>query len=71
MPKKADKKIDVEKGFKELEEITTWFEEGEGDLDEGLKKFERALSLAKDLKKRLKEAENTIQEIKKSFEEKD
>ncbi|MCR4278919.1 MAG: exodeoxyribonuclease VII small subunit [bacterium] len=68
-PKKTEKKIDVEKGFSELEEITSWFEEGGGDLDEGLKKFERAVTLANDLKNRLKEAENTIQDIKKSFED--
>jgi len=69
MPKKSEKKVDVEKGFKELEQIAAWFEEGGGDLDEGLKKFERALAISKDLKTRLKEAENRIQEIKKGFEE--
>ncbi len=68
MPKKAEKKIDVEKGFAELEEITAWFEDGEGDLDSGLKKFERAMTIASQLKTRLKEAENKIEEIKKSFE---
>lgn len=69
MPKKSEKKIDVEKAFEELDAITAWFEEGGGDLDEGLKKFERAMSLSDALKKRLKDAENTIQEIKRGFEE--
>jgi len=67
MPPK--KKGDVKKGFTELEEITAWFEEGGGDLDEGLQKFERAVTLAKELQNRLKEAENTIRDMKKSFEE--
>jgi len=66
-PKKDAKPVDVAKGFHELEEIAAWFEEGDGDLDQGLKKFERAMMVAETLKKRLDEAENTIQEIKKRF----
>jgi len=60
--KKQD--IDFGKGFSELEEITQWFERGEPDLDQGLEKFGRAMELAKQLRERLLEAENTIKEIK-------
>ncbi len=66
--KKEGRKIDVAKGFEELESIADWFEKGEGDLDEGLKKFERAMALADALKTRLDEAENVIREIKKRFD---
>jgi len=66
MPKKESKDIDVAKGFKELEDIATWFEQGDGDLDAGLAKFERAMAIADVLKKRLTEAENKIKDIKKS-----
>lgn len=66
MPKKESKDIDVAKGFKELEQISAWFEQGEGDLDQGLAKFERAMEVAEVLKKRLAEAENKIKDIKKS-----
>jgi len=62
--KKAE--IDFAKSFKELEEIAEWFEQGEPDLDEGLKKYERASELAKGLKEKLDEAENRIKEIKNS-----
>lgn len=68
MSKKEIKKIDVAQGFEELEAIAEWFEKGDGQLDEGLKKFERAMEIADVLKKRLDEAENTIKEIKEKYE---
>lgn len=66
-PKKDTKDIDVSKGFKELEDISAWFERGETDLDQGLQKFERAMEIADALKKRLATAENKVKEIKKKF----
>ncbi|MFA4954245.1 MAG: exodeoxyribonuclease VII small subunit [Patescibacteria group bacterium] len=69
MPKttsKDPKSVDTAKAFTELEEIAVWFERGEKDLDQGLQKFERAMTLAEALKKRLTEAENKIREIKKA-----
>lgn len=67
MAKTTERKIDVAKGFEELEAIASWFESGDGDLDEGLQKFERAMVIADGLKKRLDAAANTITEIKKRF----
>lgn len=62
------KDIDFSKGFGELEEITRWFDSQETlDLDAGLKKFERGLELASELKKKLTEVENNIEEIKQKF----
>jgi len=66
--KKEAKEIDMGKGFEELENIATWFESGETDLDQGLQKFERALEIASTLKKKLSAAENKIKEIKKKYE---
>ena len=66
--KKDTKEIDMGKGFEELENIATWFESGETDLDQGLQKFERALEIASTLKKKLSVAENKIKEIKKKYE---
>lgn len=63
MPKKKSDK-DFGSSFQELEEIARWFEQGEPDLEKGLEKFERAMNLAKELKARLLEAENTIKEIR-------
>lgn len=54
--------------FQELEEITRWFDSSEQlDLDAGLKKFERGLQLASELKKKLAEVENSVEEIKAKF----
>ena len=54
--------------FAELEEITRWFERGEVDLDEGLKKYERGLALAALCRDRLKEIENTVLTLKKQYD---
>lgn len=67
-PKKDTKDIDVARGFKELEDISAWFEKGEADLDQGLAKFERAMEIAGALRQRLAAAENKVKEIKKRFE---
>lgn len=64
MPPKKKTDMDFSKGFAELEEIAAWFEQGEPDLEEGMKKYERASELAKVLKARLDEAENKIKEIR-------
>ena len=66
MTKKKD--VDFSKGFEELEQITQWFDSQETlDLDAGLKKFERGLELATELKKKLAEVENRVEEIKSKF----
>ena len=66
MPKKE---INFTKAFEELEAITEWFERDGADLDEGLKKFERGLELAKLCKEKLSEVENKVESIKKKFVE--
>ena len=67
--KKSDDRTDLGKSFEELEGIIEWFESGEADLDEGIRKFERGLELAKACKLRLKEVENKVNEIKVKFGE--
>jgi exodeoxyribonuclease VII small subunit len=59
--------VDFGKAYKELEEIVEWFEREDVDLDEGLKKFERGLQLAKACKSRLKDVEIRVSEIKAKF----
>lgn len=60
--------MDFAKAFEELEAITRWFEQEGADLDEGLKRFERGLELARACKERLAEVEANVKEIKKKFE---
>jgi len=67
-PKK--KSTNFTTAFEELEQITAWFDSEESlDLDEGLKKFERGLLIADQLKKKLEEVQNTVQEIKLKFQD--
>lgn len=67
MPAKESKKANFAEAFKELEEIVRWFESSEVDLEEGLKKFERGLELAKKCRLRLAEVENKVTRIKEKF----
>lgn len=61
------KKPSFAANFAELEQIVEWFETADVDLDEGLKKFERGLELAKLCKTKLGEVENKVVELKKKF----
>ncbi len=61
------KKPTFSAAFAELEAITEWFETGEVDLDEGLKKFERGLELAQICKAKLADVENKVIELKQKF----
>jgi exodeoxyribonuclease VII small subunit len=66
----AKKKLHFGEAFAELEQITEWFDSEENlDLDKGLKQFERGLELAGELKKKLNEVENKVEEIKEKFAE--
>ncbi len=55
----------------ELETIVAWFENEQVDVDAALAKFERGALLAKELKGRLKEAENKVVKIQASFKAED
>jgi len=54
--------------LKKLSEITKWFDnQGEIDVEEGLKKVKEAVALIKISKERLKAVENEFEEIKKDI----
>ena len=65
------KSFNFTEGYKELEKIVAEFESREIDLEKDLPKFERGLTLAARLQKRLKEIENKVIEIDKRFAETD
>lgn len=58
---KEDKKFD--ESLKELEEIVGKLEQGDIPLEEALDKFQEGISLSRDLKKKLKNAEDTLAKI--------
>ena len=65
---KKKEEIHFGQAFDELEKIAAWFEKGEPDLEEGLKKFERGMEISKVLRERLKQAENVIKDIRAKHE---
>jgi len=67
MAKVKSETVDFGKAYKELEDIIEWFEREDVDLDEGLRKFERGLELAKACKTRLNDVENKVSQIKAKF----
>jgi exonuclease VII small subunit len=60
--KKMDK--DFGKAFAELDETAAWFERGEPDVEEGLKRFATAMETAAMLKGYLQDAQNRVNEIR-------
>lgn len=60
-------KVSFRDSYKELETIVAWFEQEEVDVDEGLNKFERGLALIEECRKRLKDVEVKVVDIKKKF----
>ena len=63
------KKQDLKKYLKEIEEITTWFDDqDEIDIEEALGKVEQAAKLIKASKDMLAKVENDFKEIKKIVE---
>lgn len=69
MTSKKNEKGNFGASFSELEKIVAKFENEEVDLEEGLKDFEQALTLARSLKERLSVVENKVVEIKKKFKD--
>lgn len=64
-PKKNDSSFAEQ--FAELEKITAWFEKGEVEIEEALKKFERGLELSESLQKYLAGVEQRVVEMKKKI----
>lgn len=63
----AEEKFNFTKAYQEVEEINSWFQEEDINLDEALEKFQRGMDLIKKCKERLKDAENKFEEIKKKY----
>ena len=63
------KKDEINAQLSQLQEIVQWFEEQkEIDVEKGLDKVKAGASLIKELKTKLKKAENEFKEIKDSLE---
>ncbi|MFY9487337.1 MAG: exodeoxyribonuclease VII small subunit [Solirubrobacterales bacterium] len=58
----------IKEKLSELDELVTWFEQDDIEIDQALAKFEEAEKLADDIGKELKTAKNKIEVIKKKFD---
>ncbi|OGL34514.1 exodeoxyribonuclease VII small subunit [Candidatus Saccharibacteria bacterium RIFCSPHIGHO2_12_FULL_42_8] len=58
----------IKEKLSELDELVTWFEQEDIEIDQALAKFEEAVKLADDIGKELKTAKNKIEVIKKKFD---
>lgn len=68
MSPKNQTKINFAKSYNDLQAIVEWFEKGEVDLEEGVKKFEIGLKLVGELKGYLSSVENKVKKIKEKFD---
>lgn len=59
----AKKELNFEESLKKLEEIVKKLESGEVPLDDAIKEFNEAMTLAKNCDKKLKNAEEAITKI--------
>jgi exonuclease VII small subunit len=63
-----DKKLQIKKKVKELDELVAYFEKSEDfDLEEGLVKYEKALELVKAIKTEMEKFELKIKEIEDKY----
>lgn len=67
MTTKESKKFNFAQAYADLQETVEWFEKGEVDLEEGIKKFEEGLKLVGELKKYLQTVENKVKQIKEKM----
>ena len=59
----------IEEKMNHLRELAAWFESEEFSLTHASEKFEESAKLAKEIEHDLSEMENTVNVLKKSFEE--
>lgn len=67
MTAKESKKFNFAQAYADLQKTVEWFEKGEVDLEEGIKKFEDGLKLVCELKKYLQTVENKVKQIKEKM----
>ena len=63
----SESKKTIAKKLEELEALLAWFESDEVTVELALEKYEKALTLAKELEEQLESAKNQVEVIKKKF----
>lgn len=52
----------------QLDQIITWFESDDVDIDQAEDKYQQALNIIRELSARIEKTENAITKLKQSFE---
>lgn len=68
--KRLPKRLRIEENFKTLQEIVKRFEDGKVDIESGVREYEKAAKIIKDIKKELTATGSRIEEIRRSYETK-
>ncbi len=61
-------KTDLNQLMAQLDEIVAWFNAGDVDIEQATKKFDEGVKLAEQIKQRLAETENKVNQIKLKLE---
>lgn len=68
MSEQSKKTVDLNQLMAQLDEIVAWFNAGNVDIEQAAKKFDEGVKLAEQIKQRLAETENKVNQIKLKLE---
>ncbi len=60
--------VDLNQLMAQLDKIVAWFNAGDVDIEQAAKKFDEGVKLAEQIKQRLAETENKVNQIKLKLE---
>lgn len=66
-PHKATTQPTIAQQLAAFDDIVSWFDSDDFELEEALQKFQRAQQLAEDIEKKLSRVKNEIEVIKQNF----
>ena len=68
MSEQSKETVDLNQLMARLDEIVAWFNAGDVDIEQAAKKFDEGVKLAEQIKRRLAETENKVNQIKLKLE---
>lgn len=68
MSEQSKETVDLNQLMAQLDKIVTWFNAGDVDIEQAAKKFDEGVKLAEQIKQRLAETENKVNQIKLKLE---
>ncbi len=68
MSEQSKETVDLNQLMAQLDEIVAWFNAGNVDIEQAAKKFDEGVKLAEQIKQRLAETENKVNQIKLKLE---